>query len=326
MALHVGDYVEAVGQASAELTFADGTVVGLRPGALVRVEDLGSAPGLSGVRPPTRRARLVSGQVDFSAPPRIDEEAVTQLSTDATDVDPRPDSAGALRFTEGGQSEVRMERGSAQVSGASGETRRVEAGQAVQADVSGHLGPTISLPPPPQLVSPTDGGRLSLSGAGLRWRPRRDASGYRVQLAEEPSFARPLLDEHTEQVFVPLAGLVRGREYYWHVATARQAGDGIMLGRFSPPARFIVTAAADSAVPPPIEIEVLELRDRLLRLRGRTSSGATLTLDGTPVDVSADGSFDEYVTLPEPGARLIRLVATDNAGRKRELVRAVGGP
>jgi hypothetical protein len=324
MELRVGDFVEAVGQANAELTFSDGTVVGLRPGALMRMEDI--SPGIPAPGPATRRAHLVSGQVDFSAPRGREEERGTRLSTDGMDVDPEPDSAGALGLSERGQSEVRIVRGGAQVRGSSGPSRRVEANQAVRADAGGHLGSTISLPLPPKLVSPADGGRLDASRLELRWQAVEDASAYRIQLAEAPSFARPLLDENVEHVSVPLEGLTRGREYYWRVATARDAGDGVMLGQFSSSARFIVTVARDSVVPPPIEIEVLELRNRLLRLRGRTSPGATVTLDGSPVDVGPDGSFDEYITVEASGTREIRLVATDSAGRRRELVRTVGEP
>ncbi len=61
----------------------------------------------------------------------------------------------------------------------------------------------------------------------------------------------------------------------------------------------------------------------MLHVRGRTQPGATLSLNGLPIEVQPDGSFNEFMTF-EPGASaLVVLRATGASGGVNEQRRPV---
>jgi hypothetical protein len=141
-ALHTGDQVQAVGDSSAEITFADGTLVRMRPGSLLTIEDAVSQPTTASR---ARRALIVSGDVDFSAPRRGARGGATELSTSAVDVQPRDETAGGLRVSEAGASEVRIFQGEAQIR-TRGAAQTVAANQAVRITSQGRASAVVALP------------------------------------------------------------------------------------------------------------------------------------------------------------------------------------
>ncbi|PIZ47012.1 hypothetical protein CO180_02190 [candidate division WWE3 bacterium CG_4_9_14_3_um_filter_41_6] len=69
-------------------------------------------------------------------------------------------------------------------------------------------------------------------------------------------------------------------------------------------------------------IDLLETTQDIVRVSGKTSIGALLTLNGETVIVSSDGSFEQLYTL-EPGLNKLRLVATNTLGKSVTENRAV---
>jgi hypothetical protein len=111
--------------------------------------------------------------------------------------------------------------------------------------------------------------------------------------------------------------------YYWKVAAVDKEG---VEGSFSEFARFAVTRPRGilaGGPPPPLIIDPLEPRGNILQVKGKTEAGASLTVNGQRVDVQADGSFNEFITL-EGGKQLVVFRATGiNGGvneQKRPLV------
>ena len=89
------------------------------------------------------------------------------------------------------------------------------------------------------------------------------------------------------------------------------------------PARATPTATTTptrTATPVPLTLELLAPRDGAgieigaVRVLGRTQPNAVVGVNGVPVDIAADGTFQSDVTL-EPGANLIEVVATDLSGQ-----------
>ncbi|MFZ5815295.1 MAG: hypothetical protein ACOY93_08320 [Bacillota bacterium] len=73
-------------------------------------------------------------------------------------------------------------------------------------------------------------------------------------------------------------------------------------------------------MPPAIEVEGVPEVTSLstLTLTGRTDPGATLTLNGHPVSVGVDGSFEVKATLLRGQTSVLRFVARDSAGLTNE--------
>jgi len=133
-----------------------------------------------------------------------------------------------------------------------------------------------------------------------------------------PSFARPLYDRRGQRpTQMELRSLEAG-EYFWRVAAQDSAGTE---GGFSDVWRFTIgKTAAAAATPPPLSVEVLELKANVLHVSGRTEPGVQLTVNGERLDVQADGSFDEFLTF-EGGATAILVRATSARGGIAELRR-----
>jgi hypothetical protein len=124
-------------------------------------------------------------------------------------------------------------------------------------------------------------------------------------------FNRPLVDrkgiKDTQQ---ELRGLDVGK-YYWRVAAVNKEGEE---GAFSDFARFAVSRRAAGSggdgPPTPLVIESLDLRQNILQVKGKTEPGATITVNGQRVDVEADGSFNDFITLEKPGKQTVVIRAT----------------
>jgi hypothetical protein len=59
-----------------------------------------------------------------------------------------------------------------------------------------------------------------------------------------------------------------------------------------------------------LSLDPLTPRGNTVQVKGRTEAGVSLTINGQPIDVRPDGSFNEFVSLA--------------AGRQEIVVRAVG--
>lgn len=63
----------------------------------------------------------------------------------------------------------------------------------------------------------------------------------------------------------------------------------------------------------------LETWDRNLHLSGSTDPGAVLTLNGVPIVVGDDGTYDAYLRLPAKGTTTLTLTSVDPTGNVREV-------
>jgi hypothetical protein len=86
------------------------------------------------------------------------------------------------------------------------------------------------------MLMPLDGATFSSGDVPLTWYTIAGAEGYRVQVATEPSFATPVVDETIETASLNADGLGTG-EYFWRVQAIVEGG---LLTDFSPVNRFSV--------------------------------------------------------------------------------------
>ncbi len=171
----------------------------------------------------------------------------------------------------------------------------------------------------PVLAAPQDDAVAYRADLELQWASVDDAAGYWVEVAADVDFAEMTLSQwglkdssfHTDELDLG--------SYYWRVAALDKYG---LPGARSAAWRFHV---ATDVTPPYVAVNAPEegaiLRAAPVEVAGESEAGATLTLNGAPVTLQADGRFATSYQ-PAPGLNELVLAATDPAGNQTERRRA----
>jgi hypothetical protein len=326
-ALKKGDLVRTRGNSSAEITFFDGTVVHVRPDSLITIEETSEDP--------TTKQRRVSldiktGDINLraggsSAGTTTTREIVTN-SLRATAPD---ESQARYLVDQSGQTEVKVFKGTQDIRTKQGETVALATNQAVRVDPTGRAAPKVTLPAPPGLSAPQHQAEISYPDATKAttlfiWKPVAEAAFYHLVIDQTAYFNQPILDrKDVRDSSVEIRGLEPGR-YYWRVAAVNKDG---AEGAFSEFARFTLTrpqaATANTAPPPPLTVDSLDVRGNIVQIKGRTEPGARVTVNGQRVDVQQDGTFNEFITLEKTGRQDVVVRSTGLNGGVKELRRPV---
>ncbi len=305
MWLRQNDLVKTGSGGAAEIVFADGMVIAVRPDSLMRIEE-------STQNPVSRQQRvslsIQSGEANFQTASRAVPGSTT-ISTPTVRTTAERETVGNIQVEESGATGLRIFRGGGEAQTRSGQRIALASNEGVKVDAAGAAGAKTALPTVPQLTAPphqTEVAYPDLAQAVtlLMWNGVQGASGYRVMVDYSPAFARPLYDRHGFRgTQMELRGLEAG-SYYWKVAAVDAGGTE---GGFSDLWRFTLSKAPPSNAPPPaLAVDALELKGNILHVRGRTEPGAALTLSGERLEVQPDGSFDEFLTFePSPGATVV---------------------
>ena len=86
---------------------------------------------------------------------------------------------------------------------------------------------------------------------------------------------------------------------------------------------MIPPTSGTGAEPPPLTLDVVDLRTNILQVKGRTEPGGRVTVNEQRVDVQTDGSFNEFITLEKPGRQTVVIRATGINGGVAEQRRPV---
>ncbi len=305
--LRRGDLVRTSAGATAEISFGDGTTVQMRPDSLLSIEETGGDPA-------TRQRRvavgLSSGDVSYN---RSAAGGSTQVSTPTVKLTHGGAGGGGLSVAETGETDVRVFSGeAARLETRSGASVELQASEGVRIDAAGKAGAKTALPAVPLLLAPPHQTEIAYLDPSrgttlLAWKVVPGAQEYRVMLDYSTHFNRPLVDQRLRENQVSLRGLEPGR-YYWKVAAV--AKDGVE-GSFSALSAFSIArpTARAGVPPPPLTVASLEVRNNILQIKGRSEPGASVTVNGQRVEVQADGSFNEFVTLDKAGAQVVEIRA-----------------
>lgn len=125
-----------------------------------------------------------------------------------------------LRITEAGVGRLHVDRGSLEVSVGEAAARSLYAGQAMALGGSDPA-PRTRLRPP-EVVTPFSG-RFDRAPP-LVWDAVPDAAGYRVEVAADVDFHRPVEEARTEALRFEPRLLAPGRQYFWRVRAIDAAG------------------------------------------------------------------------------------------------------
>jgi hypothetical protein len=320
--LRRNDLVRTGAGATAEIVFAGGDEISLRPDSLTTIEE-------SSQNPVSRQYRVAlsiqSGEANFRTAGRtVPGETTIATPTVRTTAD--RDTVGNIQVAEDGDTGIRIFQGGGRAETTTGQQIDLASNEGLQVAADGTAGPKTTLPTVPALVAPPEGSALSYPDPSrattlFLWKPVAGATGYRVMVDFSRSFARPLEDRQGyEGTQLELRGLDTGT-YHWKVAAVDAEGNE---GQFTTPASFLVQKAPPSASkPPPLSVETLELRGNILHVRGTTAPGATLTLNGLRIEVQADGSFNEFVMFEAGAATTVAVRSTAVNGAVTEQQRPV---
>jgi hypothetical protein len=314
--LRVGDVVQTEAASAAEISFDAGNVVRVRPDSVVHIG--GSAESS------TAAWRVQAGHVNFSVGSQL-----TEILTPSVKATADRDSAGNIDVNETGATGVKIFRGQARIQTTLAQRITLSANEAVQVDAVGKAGAKLALPPPPTLLGPPPRTRIpAASVATLSWSAVAEGVSYRLGVDYNVTQANLLLAAALDEPGITatshdLKSLDPGR-YFWRVAAVNQAG---LEGAFSRVSMFAVVPpepapppTAPSAAPPALVLDALEeVAPGVVHVEGRTVPGATVTVNGAPVQVMPDGSFSEYVQQRQPRALVVRASAPDGRWSERTL-------
>ena len=239
----------------------------VRPQSLITIEE-------STQNPLSRQQRTAlainSGEANFLTPAR---NSTTTISTPTVRTTPDRETTGSIQVAESGATGLRIfsGRGEAQTKG--GQKIALASNQAVNVDAGGAAGATVNLPTRPSLTAPPNQTEVAYPDLAqgvtlLVWNPVQGAAGYRVMVDFSPGFERPLYDRQgVRNTQMELRALEAG-SYFWKVAAIDSTG---AEGDFSDLWRFSLTKAPQStAAPPPLVIELAELKTEVESLRALT--------------------------------------------------------
>jgi hypothetical protein len=320
--LHQNDLVQTGGGGTAEIHFADGTVVDVRPNCLMTIEE-------SSQNPVSQQQRVAlsiqSGEANFQTAARTVPGSTT-ISTPTVRTTPERETAGNIQVAESGETGLRIFKGAGRAETRTGQRIDLASNEGLKVNAAGTAGPKVTLPNVPALTAPPHQTEVAYPDPAraitlLMWNAVPGATGYRVMVDFSPTFARPLVDRQGYRgTQVELRGFETGT-YYWKVAALDAGG---AEGSFSDLWRFtLVRAPASALAPPALNVEALELKGNVLHVRGRTEPGATLSLNGLRIDVQPDGSFNEFVTFEPGSSAVVVLRATGVSGGVNEQRRPV---
>jgi hypothetical protein len=264
--------------------------------------------------------RIQSGRVNFS-----NVDVATEIVTPTLKTTALQNASGNIDVSGAGETGVKIFRGQAEVETTQGQRITLNENQAVRVDAEGKAGPRLDLPPPPTLVAPAAKTRLAFvappeTSARLAWNAVKDAVTYHVAMDYNVTQANLLLSAALDQPGIPttthdLEGLAVGR-YFWRVSAVSEDGLEGAPSRVSffsvvePDVRPRAPVPTSAPRPPVLVLQAVdEVAPGIVHVEGRTDPGATVTVNGNPVEVMPDGSFSEHVQRRGTDGLLFRATA-----------------
>jgi hypothetical protein len=313
--LYNGDFVKTGPDSTAEVIFSDSTVYRVGPDSLLEVH----REARTGREPSAGEVKVKVGQVNVYT-----ASNPSSVVTDVVRADVERDSRVGVEVAEDSATLVAAYAGKARVTGSGGQSVELGTRQAVNAASSGALGEQRAVPDPPVPEKPAANALVNLDTSDrveLIWRPVAGITGYELQLSRSRVFTTSNIEftsrRNANQAIVKV---LKPGTYYWHVAAL---GTERLRSEWSPPRAFKAFAgprveALTDTTPPKLEVERPTQMGNFFLVQGVTEPGATVTVNGEPVDVAGDGTFKKTVALTREGWNTIVIRATDPAGNTTE--------
>lgn len=313
--LYNGDFVKTGPDAFAEVLFSDGAVYKIGPESLLEMH----REARGGRTPSSGEVKVKVGQVNVYTATNP-----SSVVTEAARADVDRDSRVGVEVAEDNATLVATYAGGAHVTGAAGEQVDLRGKQAITAAPGGKLGQQRTVPDPPTAERPPANFLVNLDQSDrveLAWRAVAGSNGYELQLSRSRLFASSNLEfSNRRNTNAAVVKVLRPGTYYWRVAAL---GPERVRSEWSSPRAFKafsgprVEALADST-PPRLEVQRPTQMGNFFIVQGVTESGATVSVNGEPVEVAGDGTFKKAVALNREGWNTIVIRATNPSGITNE--------
>jgi len=314
MPLFNGDFVRTGSDGSAEILLADGTIYRIAPDSLLEIHQRSRTAAEGKVKMMVGRLKVFTTSNTSTVATDAVETSVERDSRVAVDVD------GTDRRTV-----VATYAGQARVKGRGGASLVLHSQERVAAAPDGELGARGKIPSPPRPISPENNVSFDLGTdpvITLEWELPPGAVASHLQVGRSSRFTASGLDVDDPartKSSARLKGVLRGT-YYWRVAAIDEDG---VSSEWSPVRRFRLTTSGhrfplEDHTPPDLKVEPARQMGQLFIVEGTTEPGATVTINGEPVDVDATGHFRKAIEVLDDGWNELVVAAVDPAGNRTE--------
>lgn len=313
LVLESGDYVKTAGNGSAEIVFLDGTLYTVRPNTLFLV----TRTRASGGQPGDQTIAMQYGWVNLNTAQRGG-----RVTTPRAEARVGEQSEAVVAYDEqAGEGRFAAYRGNVEVTSSTGIERRLGALQQVT-QTGDLLSEARPLPPAPALSAPSDQAEFALGTertVTLSWQAVTGAPRYALQVARNRLFVDNLIDVEGRTKRSATLGLRGAGSFVWRVAAISPHG---LQGPWSPPLSFRVAAPREGTgseadrIPPPLDIDEVQVYGSIVMVGGRTEPGALVAVNGEQVAVAADGAFTKTIQLANEGWAFVEIKARDGAGNE----------
>ncbi len=316
--LYSGDYFKTGANGSAELVFDDGTHYVVRPGTQFVLTHTRDEDGST-----EQSIQMEHGWVNLNT-----RDRAGTIATPEAEARIEKESEATVAYdSESGRGKFAALRGGMEVESTSGATRRMEALQEVTQQ-GGLLSEPLPLPPPPALDGPEDNLDVDAdrdSQVVLAWQPVDGAESYALQVSASPLFVDNVIDVDGRRKTLATLGVRGEGVFHWRVAAT---GTGGGQGPWSATRRFRVTVPRSTdpdreLEPPPLTVDEIKPYGSIFHVKGRTEPGISLSINGEPVRVEANGEFGRMVQFTSDGWSFIEVRARDGRGAEAVVTRRV---
>jgi hypothetical protein len=316
--LTLGDLVRTSAGGSAEIMFDNGSLYTVRPNTFFVLSRAHSPHGGG----QEQAIKLEYGWVNLNT-----KQRESNVATPAAEAWVERDSKASVSYDKASRTgRYASFAGRLRVAGKAGTERQVEALEQVVA-TSDALSKPSTLPGQPALSEPPDSVQVNLDKAQrlvLAWEPVPGAARYALQVSRHHLFVDNLIEAPDRTGTQATLGLQGEGSFQWRVAAVDRAG---ALGPWSAARKFRVASlrggAGTDSTPPPLVLQDVKSYGNIFILGGATEPGAEVTIDGEPVTVAADGTFNKTIQLMKEGWSFVTIRARDawgNATERRQRV------
>lgn len=312
-----GDFVKTGKDGAAEILFSDGTMYRIAPNSLLEIHHRDSQSAGGGA------VKMVVGRINVYT-----SSSSSTVTTDASQTEIGRDSRIAVDVADAdnGRTTVSAYQGSAVVrAAAGGGAVRLGTREVVAADARTGLQAKARLPEAPTPVEPINNMAFDLERdriIELRWDPVETGAMIDLEISRNKRFIEGEMEVDATGLRRDGARLraVSPGTYFWRIALVTSAG---VRSDWSAVRRFRIYSASrhpllEDRTPPELEIEPPQQLGNMFIVEGRTDPGATVTVNGEPVEPDSGGHFRKAIEFRQDGWNDLVVIAVDPSGNPAE--------
>ncbi|HZS08373.1 MAG TPA: FecR domain-containing protein [Blastocatellia bacterium] len=311
--LEAGDTIQTLSDSVARVQFIDGSSYTIKPDTTLVIKDNSLNADKSTrvqVAVGVGKINLATGEQAAGSSNVVQTENVSASINSQTEASVDADG-------KGGNTEIRIARGTAKINTPSGQTYEVRSSEKVEVSSNGPIR-VEKMAPLPELGSPENQRTIKIPAGqpgqvNFNWAGVPQAKSYRIEVATSAYFGDTVVTMR-DQIATTSAAFdnLQPGIYYWRVrANSEKEG----AGQYSEPFRFSLASNAEDKAINISFARATPLGGGVYKIEGKSDPGTRVKVGDTAVWVNSDGSFRTLVTL-DGGQREVLIEAEDQGGNK----------